>query len=201
MKNSTCKFLVTVSLAFVLIFPSVSAAKKKKSKKIREGTCTEVLDAAHIIVKDGAKTGKIRLLGLDSFDDIVFPTYSRNAQQYLYSIIGNKKVILEYPDGTAKDSKGYIKALVFHNNVLINTNILEEGQAHYYTVSIERYAKRFEEAKKSGKKNERGFWSKSTASTSAQQMNDFMAKQMNSNMGLFMNQNMQQMLPAANKKK
>jgi len=201
MKSSTCKFLVTVFLALVLVFPSVSDAKKKKSKKIREGTCTDVLDAAHILVTDGAKTSKIRLLGLDPFDDIVFPTYSRNAKQYLYSVIGNKKIILEYPDGTAKDSKGYVKALVFHNNVLINISVLEEGQSHYNTVSIERYAKKFEVAKKAGKKNEKGFWSKNTASTSAQQMNDFMAKQMNSNMGLFMNQNMQQMLPAASKTK
>jgi len=187
---------------FTLSFPSIGDAKKKKSKKIREGTCTEVIDAAHIVVSDGKKELKIKLLGIETLDDVVFPTYSKQATDFLNSLIGGTKIILEYPSGTARDKKGYMSAMVYSSNILMNASILEEGQGFYSGSGLsDRHAKRLSEAEDKGKKEKRGFWGDGSPTTTAEQMNDFMARQMNSNMGMFMNQNMQQMLPAVNKDK
>ncbi len=202
MKKKNYSLLLTLSFIFTIsvILPNTCLAKKTKKKKIREGICTEVTDVAHITVSSGEKKSRLKLIGLEPLDDIVYPTYSKFATNFLKSILMGKKIVVEYPSGSTKDKTGALMALVFYDNKLANITVLEEGQAFYTSGHVpERYAEKFKAGEKLGKKNEKGFWSKSSSTITTRQMNDFMATQMNSNMGLFMNQNMKQMLPAANK--
>ena len=154
MKNFKLKIVVLISLILSNFVIASDFA-----------VCKKVVDGDTIILDSGSK---VRLIGVDT-PESKHPNkpvqyFSKEATQYLKNNLEGKSIRLEYDPLNAKKKHkgkyGRTLAYVYHDNKLMNKEIIKKGYGHAYTkypYEPKRQAE-FKAAETYAKKSKNGMW-------------------------------------------
>lgn len=116
------------------------------------GKVTKIPDGDTFYLKNGNKTYKVRMYGIDAPE--LKQSYGKESKRYLEKLILYKNVNLKI---MSKDKYGRVVGKVFFHNKDINLMMIKSGNAWFY----DYYAKnerKYEEAFKYARKNKLGLW-------------------------------------------
>jgi len=128
-------------------------------------TVERVIDGDTIVVTDGDKIEKVRLIGVDT-PETVHPKkpveyFGKEASAFTKSMCEGKKVRLEY-DQTKRDKYNRLLAYVYlEDGTFLNAEIVKQGYGHAYTRFPFKYLEEFREYEREAREDKRGLWGKS----------------------------------------
>lgn len=143
-------------------------AKRPTDKFAQYMPVTKVIDGDTFWADDGSEKGiKIRLIGVDApesrnvFKKVV-GYFGKESKQYMTSLIGGKKVRLEY-DVDPLDQYGRILAYVYlQDGTFVNAEIVKQGYAMVMTVPPNvKYAEKFVKLERRARRRNMGLWNES----------------------------------------
>jgi len=159
---------VRTLIALVILLLSLSdncLAQQRKKDAYFYYTVTRVVDGDTFWLDDESEKGlKIRLIGVDTPEsrntgNKVKGYYGKEASEYLTSLIGGRKVRLEY-DVDTLDQYGRTLAYVYlEDGTFVNADLLKNGYAMIMTVPPNvKYVDYFLKLSRKARKREKGLW-------------------------------------------
>jgi len=156
-----------VLLLFFLLsaFSTVAQPSKAEKESYIWYRVTRIVDGDTFWVDDGSPKGlKIRLIGIDAPESRnsgqkLKGFYGEESTQYITSLIGNKKVRLEY-DVTRFDQYGRTLAYVYlDNGTFVNADLVKNGFATVMTFPPNvRHVDTFVDLARKARKQNKGLW-------------------------------------------
>lgn len=158
---------IAVLFAFALHQPALAATKPTPLYPV-----TKVIDGDTIDVKIGAKTERIRIVGMDTPETVdprkPVQCFGKEASSKAKTILAGKKVRLESdPVSGERDKYGRLLRYVYlENGTSFEKLMIGEGYAHEYTYNSipYKYQADFKKAQKDAQVNKRGLWSPTSCS-------------------------------------
>lgn len=155
-------------ISFLLVFSILllsCTSRSSETKNLHYIPVTKVIDGDTFWTDDGSEKGiKIRLIGVDApesrnvFKKVV-GYFGKESKQYMTSLIGGKKVRLEY-DVDHLDQYGRTLAYVYlQDGTFVNAELVKEGYAMVMTVPPNvKYAEKFVKLERRARRRNRGLW-------------------------------------------
>jgi len=161
MKSLSYPFLVLL----LLTLSDIVFAQHKKKDIDSFFSVTKVVDGDTFWIDDGSEKGlKVRLIGVDAPEsrntgNKTIGYYGKEASDYLKSLIGGRKVRLEY-DVDTLDQYGRTLAYVYlEDGTFVNADLLKKGYAMIMTIPPNvKYVDYFLKLSRKARKREKGLW-------------------------------------------
>lgn len=157
---------ILLGCLMALTIPDLSCSSRDSIDKIDQYlTVTKVVDGDTFWVNDGSEKGlKIRLIGVDAPESRnvfkkVIGYYGKESKQFMTSLIGGKKVRLEY-DVDPLDQYGRTLAYVYlQDGTFVNAELVKMGFGMVMTVPPNvKYAEKFIKLQRAARKRNMGLW-------------------------------------------
>jgi len=141
---------VNVTLKWFLLCGCALAAQAAETSKV-----LQVLDGDTCVLEDNRR---VRYLGINAPEK--GDVHAEEAAQANNRLVGGKKVKLEFGK-QREDRDGRLLAYVFVGQILVNEELLRQGQAHLFRPIANRYKDRLFKAQEEAIAAGRGIWAKS----------------------------------------